>query len=626
MALLLLFVFWFVPPIIQALGVWPQPDIITTAEYGVYWFTPSLNIQFNCGNNVSTHIVVSKGSFGNSFLDLSQSFWSLTQRLIGGSESSESAASPLTEQTIIHGAVQRSVESISTTKFVPWKFHHRHSVFEPAFTNQQHISSLVIKQSQCPSTGTFQPVVFFGGDESYQVDFSNGTATLSSNSTLGSLWALYTFEQFFYAHSSGMGSYTPYAHVSLSDKPKWSHRGLSLDIARNVYLPKDLTRVIDAVSSVKLNRLHLHATDSQSWPLDIPALPDLAKKGAYQPSFVWSSADLAMVQQYGAERGVQVYIEVDMPGHTAAIAEAYPELIAAFNELDWSTFAAEPESGQLKLNSSKVYDFLDTLFADLLPRLSSFSHLYHGGGDEVNQMVYLLDETVRSNSTDVIKPLLQKFESFIFEKAVEKNFTPIFWEEMILDWDIDFPNRSTYGNAAPLIQVWQHSSNIRQVLEKGHRVLFGDYGYWYLDCGFGGFINPYPSGKSPPGVPYNTSGGQPSQEKPPFLDYCTPYKNWRDIYMYDPLENIPSDLQHLIEGGEVLLWSEQTDPMDVDAKLWPRAAAAAEVLWSGPRTLGMVENASNRLGQWRERIVTDHGVRAGPVQMAWCLMEGGCNF
>ncbi|KAI9879761.1 MAG: N-acetyl-glucosamine-6-phosphate deacetylase, partial [Watsoniomyces obsoletus] len=75
-----------------------------------------------------------------------------------------------------------------------------------------------------------------------------------------------------------------------------------------------------------MNRLHLHATESQSWPLEIPALPDLAAKGAYQPDLVWSTDDLEGVQAYGDDRGVMVYLEIDMPGHFYAALQALPEL------------------------------------------------------------------------------------------------------------------------------------------------------------------------------------------------------------------------------------------------------------------------------------------------------------
>jgi hexosaminidase len=96
------------------------------------------------------------------------------------------------------------------------------------------------------------------------------------------------------------------------------------------------------------------------------------------------------------------------------------------------------------------------------------------------------------------------------------------------------------------------------------------------------------------------------------------------MYTYDPLANISVNLQGGIEGGEVLMWSEQTDSQDLDSKLWPRVAAAAEVLWAGIREESMLLDATRRLGAWRERAVVELGIRMSPVTMTWCLMEGGC--
>lgn len=121
-----------------------------------------------------------------------------------------------------------------------------------------------------------------------------------------------------------------------------------------------------------MNRLHVHVTDSQSWPLDIPSMPSLAARGAYHTSQIWSSSDLEDVQLYGLERGVSVFLEIDLPGHTAAVGHAYPDLVAAFHMENWENYAVEPPAGQLKLNSA-VGDFLDLLMADLLPRVSPWT-------------------------------------------------------------------------------------------------------------------------------------------------------------------------------------------------------------------------------------------------------------
>lgn len=92
----------------------------------------------------------------------------------------------------------------------------------------------------------------------------------------------------------------------------------------------------------------------------------------------------------------------------------------------------------------------------------------------------------------------------------------------------------------------------------------------------------------------------------------------------DLLADIPEHLQHLVLGGEVSLWSEQTDEFNLDVMLWPRAAAAAEVLWSGARNMDKQGEASRRLAEMRDRLVA-RGIRAEPVRMAWCEMEGGCR-
>jgi len=193
------------------------------------------------------------------------------------------------------------------------------------------------------------------------------------------------------------GIYTAYAPATLKDWPLYSHRGINLDVARHFYPVRSIKHLIDGMSMNKLNILHLHITDSQSWPLEITALPELAKKGAYHKGLVYTAKDLADLQRHGALMGVEVYIEIDMPGHTASVYHAFPDLIASFNvQPDWMGMAAEPPSGTLKLNSSKVLEFLDTVIGDVLPRTKPFTKYFHTGGDEINRSAYKNDETVRT--------------------------------------------------------------------------------------------------------------------------------------------------------------------------------------------------------------------------------------
>jgi hexosaminidase len=603
--------------------LWPQPTEVQLGT-SVLWLSPKFSFQI-----FSTNETTREYSRKAVYVASSDSWDSLVSQSFGFSDHKSTPPHYFSEQEILQSAIQRSLKTITSTKFVPWKFYSKTTNFEPDTSESyQTLTTVQINQKGDAAKEAISAADFFSGDESYSIDISeNGVADIKSKSTLGTIRALQTFEQLFYAHSDHTRVYTPLVPISIVDSPKWPHRGLNLDISRNVFSPSDVMRTLDAMSTCKMSRLHIHATDAQSWPIEIPALPELAEKGAYQSYLTWSPDDLQMVQYYGLQRGISVFLEIDMPGHTGSIANAFPDLITAFNQSDWSTFAAEPPSGSLKLNSPAVYDFLQTLFSDLLPRVSPYTTLFHNGGDEVNKNAFLLDDTVKSNSSAVLQPLVQKLMSNVTSTVRAAGLTPVVWEEMLLDWNLNFPAGGKNGSIPDvIIQVWQEAANLQSVLNKGYRALFGDYHNWYLDCGHGGFINPYPSGVSPPGIPYNNSGGVPTQIGDPFLDYCNPMKNWRHVYMYDPYVNITSDVRHLIEGGEVHMWNEQTDPVSLDSRVWPRAAAAAEVMWSGPRNASMIEDASRRLGGWRERVVLDHSVQSAMVQMIWCLMEGGCNL
>ena len=385
---------------------------------------------------------------------------------------------------VVDAAIARARDRLFNDRFIPWKFHPRNSNFEPSSNAPKlYIHEIALVQNASDPVNVFKAL---DGelDESYNLVITEcGQVTITSITSIGILHALETLTQLSY-QASGGGVYVPSAPVYISDAPKFPHRGLNLDVSRAYYAPSDIMRTIDALSWNKFNRLHLHASDSQSWPLEIPALPELAKNGAYMAGLSYSPDVLAGIQEYGAYRGVQVTIETDMPGHTSSIALAYPDLIAAFNvQPDWGTYSAEPPTGQLKLNSSAVYDFLNTLWSDLLPRVSPYSAYFHTGGDEVNANVYLLDEGVRSNESPVIQPLLQKFIDFNHEHVRAAGLTPMVWEEQLLQWDL------TLGSDV-VVQTWLSDESLAQTVAMGHKALFGNYNYWVP---LSTFIHPTPS-------------------------------------------------------------------------------------------------------------------------------------
>lgn len=102
------------------------------------------------------------------------------------------------------------------------------------------------------------------------------------------------------------------------------------------------------------------------------------------------------------------------------------------------------------------------------------------------------------------------------------------------------------------------------------------------------------------------------------------------MYTYDPVAGLTEEEAKNVVGGETHLWSEQTDSHNIDSKVWPRASAAGEILWSGRQDANgknrTFEDASPRLAQIRERMVMG-GVSASPIQQLWCHQnEGGCQW
>jgi hexosaminidase len=357
---------------------------------------------------------------------------------------------------------------------VPWKFFARNSLnkHQPSASSpKSYIHSLTITQSQAETS--FKPKA--GElDESYELTITNdGRATISAVSASGVIYGVETFIQLFFQHSSpGLGVYTSLIPVNIVDSPKFAHRGLNLDVARNWFPVDNILRTIDALSWNKFNRLHLHMTDAQSWPIDIPSIPELSQKGAYQEGLSYTLADIQNIYSYAIARGIEVYIEFDMPGHTTSIGYAFPELIAAFGAAPWPTYCNEPPCGQLKLNSTSVATFLEKLFADILPRVSPYTSYFHTGGDELNAQVYLLDDTVKSNDKSVIQPLLQKFVDRNHNQIRAAGLSPVVWEEMLLTWNL------TLGSDV-VVQTWGVSpDSVQQTVEAKHKVLFGDFNFW----------------------------------------------------------------------------------------------------------------------------------------------------
>ncbi|KAH6953718.1 family 20 glycoside hydrolase [Ilyonectria sp. MPI-CAGE-AT-0026] len=587
-------------------AVWPVPQKISTGEK-VLFIDQTLEVTYN-RESVRW---IPPGTTGDHDAIMQDTETLFNKQLSYTYGYSPSSGSDFSSKEIVQAGVSRAFQAIFQDNFVPWKLRARNSNFEPdVYETKTFVKSIQITQTEKDDDSAFKPL---DGevDESYSLTLSeDGKAVIKAKSSVGCLHALESFLQLFFKHSSGTFWYTPHVPVSIEDEPEFPHRGVLLDVARSWFEVDDIKHTIDAMAWNKMNRLHLHVTDSQSWPLEIPALPKLAEEGAYRKGLSYSPEDIKGIYEYGVHRGVEVVMEIDMPGHIGVVELAYKDLIVAYNEKPYQWWCAEPPCGAFRMNSTAVYDFLDKLFEDLLPRISPYTAYFHTGGDELNKNDSMLDPDIQSNNTEVLTPILQTFLDYAHGKVRDAGLTPLVWEEMITTWNM------TLGDDV-VIQSWLGGSAVKDLAEAGHKVIDSDYNFWYLDCGRGQWLN--------------FDNGEAFQTFYPFADWCGPFKSWRLIYSHDPTAGLSKEAAKRVLGGEMAVWSETIDAVNLDSLVWPRASAAGEVLWSGRTDSGGQNrsqyDAAPRLAEMRERMVA-RGVRASPVQMPFCTQgdAGECAY
>ena len=113
--------------------------------------------------------------------------------------------------------------------------------------------------------------------ESYQLSVSDGGISISSSDSAGALYALQSLKQIFLISKL---EDTPLKFIEVNDSPKFSYRGMLLDISRNFYGPEKIKQIIDYLSFFKINYLDFRLTDDEGWRLEIPGLEELVEVGS----------------------------------------------------------------------------------------------------------------------------------------------------------------------------------------------------------------------------------------------------------------------------------------------------------------------------------------------------------
>ncbi|MCY4746225.1 family 20 glycosylhydrolase [Pelomonas sp. UHG3] len=225
-----------------------------------------------------------------------------------------------------------------------------------------------------PSLPSARPQL--GDDESFRLRLTAEAVRVQAATPAGVSHALHALSQLWWqAREAGLAALPA---LQIDDAPRHPWRGLLVDVARRP-LPFDaLLGLLDGMAAARFNVLHWHLTDDQAWRLASARYPRLQTHASGGFCYTLDQAR-RLVDEAGA-RGIRVVPELDLPGHCWALGLAHPELLCAP-----APTAAQPGFGvfgaAVNPESDALYAFLDSLlgeWAEVFP--DPFVHL---GGDEL---------------------------------------------------------------------------------------------------------------------------------------------------------------------------------------------------------------------------------------------------
>ena len=172
-------------------------------------------------------------------------------------------------------------------------------------------------------------------EESYKLSIDENKISIEASDRAGALYGLQSLKQLFLASSL---ENKMLKHMNISDSPRFSYRGMLLDISRNFYGPDKIKQILDYLSFFKINHLDFRLTDDEGWRLEIPGLEELTEVGSKRAytkdefeslipmygsgpdinstgSGYLSRVDFIEILQYADYRNIKVIPQISYPSH-----------------------------------------------------------------------------------------------------------------------------------------------------------------------------------------------------------------------------------------------------------------------------------------------------------------------
>ncbi|KAA8484950.1 hexosaminidase [Arcticibacter tournemirensis] len=476
--------------------------------------------------------------------------------------------------------------------------------------------------------------------DAYKLEIDKERVVISASSSTGIFYGIQSLKTLLPPDSwKGKHSSLDVPAVAAEDAPRFGHRAIMLDVARNFQTKQQVLKVIDLMALYKLNILHFHLIDDEGWRVEVKDLPELTQVGAvrghrtnssdYLPpshgsgadinklpgSGFYSREDFIEILKYANERHIQVIPEIETPGHARAAIKA---MEARYRRLMKTGFKAEAEKYLLTdLSDKSVYKSVqgwnDNVINVALPSvytfmekvIGEFVRMYkeagaplvtiHMGGDEVPAGVWENSGAVsKLTSTDKSVKGPEDLWKYFFTRVnsilSSYNLQMSGWEEIGL-------RKVTEGGKKRMVvdtsmvkynfrtDVWNNligtgaEDLAYRLANAGYKVVLSNVTNMYFD---------FASDQSfkEPGMYW---GGYVGAEKPFYFIPYNYFRNFKEDDLGNPVDpSVFEEKERLTEAGraniiglQAALWSETiTTPQRLEYMLLPKLLSLAERAWA----------------------------------------------
>ncbi len=408
-----------------------------------------------------------------------------------------------------------------------------------------------------------------GTEESYQLTISDDLIRVQAATTVGVLRALQTLRQLAMRCEATLC----FPLVDIEDKPEFPVRGVMIDVVRHWIPLADIKRQLDGMAAVKLNLLHLHFSDDQSFRVESLALPKLHELGSDGNYFTQS--EIRELVEYAADRGIRVMPEFDLPGHSRSWQIAYPELSSRPGKKYHLYSTKRIFSDPIDPSKESTYEILAALVEEMTGLFPD--EYFHLGGDEVSFDAWEDNPSIQDFMLEQKIPDSKSLQTYFVNRYArmikDAGRIPVGWAEVLSE------------NLEQGVIAHHWISSDTTPLAKRHPALVS--------------INYY-------------------------LDHM---RSSESHYRNDPRHltiNNSADqtLRDNVIGVIATSWSEVVDPRNIDLCLWPRVAAISESLWSSSEYVldANIDSLYQRLDLLSRQLEPQLSMQREQQQREWAFL------